>query len=194
MSDTGHAKELSQSARLLLATHTSYLPIAVGFKIFVSSFLLTATADIAGLGVFRLAFFVSLWATFLITARYCKESGILPFYQLSFILTLLFFLLLMSLGHHARDYLLLTGMTAGVAAGLYWMPYHIYKMALSGRSSRLTFFATENIITQITGVIVPIVFGWLIWRMTSYVGFFVLCAALSVAGIFFSTKIERLRT
>ena len=185
-----HAHALNQSAKLVLNAHISYMPVMVGMRLFVTTFVLSVSSDFASLGIFRFAMFAALWLVFFLIAPLCKKYGYLHFYRAGFALSLLFFLAIAILGGETSQYLVSTGILLGVAAGFYWLPYHLYKMALSQRESRLTYFAFENTAFQIVSVVFPVLLGWLIWEMKNYFGFFLLCTLLLLAGFLLSRSFK----
>ena len=190
MVNRDHAQNLNLTARQVLSAHVSYMPVMVGIRLFVTTFVLSVAGDFAAIGIFRFAMFIALALVFVVIAPLCKRSGHIHFYRAGFALSLIFFLALALLGERTGQYLISTGILLGIAAGLYWLPYHLFKMALSRRQCRLTYFSFENTAFQIVSVIFPVLLGWLIYEMKSYVGFFVLCTVLLMAGFLLSRSFK----
>lgn len=166
------------------------MPVMIGMRLFVTTFVLSVSNDFASLGIFRIAMFAAVWGAFFVLAPFCKRRGYLLVYRVGFALSLLFFVLIAALGEDTRQYLVLTGVFLGVSVGAYWLPYHLYKMALSRRDSRLTYFSYESSVFQLVNILCPILLGWLIWSTGSYVWFFLLCSVLLYAGFALSGMLE----
>lgn len=99
---------------------------------------------------------------FILIARHCKERGLLTIFRAGLIAYLLFVLSCAYFSASTLNAALSFGLLYGLAAGLYWLPYHLFKFEVIKPELRLKFFSYEGLIERTLGIICPALFGWLI--------------------------------
>lgn len=179
--------------RLLLLGHSTYVPLMVAAELFLMTFVLRSTADVAALVPFRIGTFLAITVVFITGGIILVKAGFLWVYRTGFLGLLTLFIGLIFWGEAAGKHLFLFGSVYGIGLGAYWVSYHIYKMGMTSRVTRVVYLSNESLIGQCANIVAPAFFGWLIALGGGYLWFFVFAAMLAVAGFVVSEWMEQHR-
>jgi len=183
-------KQFAPAMRFLLAAHGVAMVAIIGCHVFVSTYILKISQDLGVVGLYQITMFFSLTLTYYLIAAHCKQKRQLFFYRAGLTLYFLFFVAFALLKSRAVDYYLWLAMLYGIGAGLYWLPYTLYKADFSKENERCTFFSYETAIGKVVRILFPVSFGFLIWHTNSYVGLFIVTALMLAMVIPFSTCLD----
>ena len=145
-----------------VALHAIMMASLVTSRIFLGNFIAKNAGSYSPVGEYYLILFLAQIATFILSARQCKEGSFLPFIRIGLFAHIAFFGLLAFLGEDLPLFLIPLAIAHGVAQGLYWLPFVQYTIGFSKPKRRAKFFASLNIAAQIAGVLTPAICGYVI--------------------------------
>jgi YQGE family putative transporter len=164
---------------VLVVLHGIIMCSVVSSRIFLSNYIAQSSGALALVGFYYLVLFSGQTATFALGARWCKERSFLSIIRIGLFGNALFFMVLGVLGESLVDYLLPLAFMHGIVQGLYWLPAVQYGIEFSKPKRRARFFAALAVTAQIVGILIPLVFGYIIAHEGSYQLLF-----YSLSGIF----------
>lgn len=163
---------------------------------FVNVYVWKQTKSFVVIGVYNLATSVLQPLTFILAGRLAKRIDRAWILRLGVIFLALFFVAVLLSGTHASRYIFLLGGCLGVGYGFYWLAYNVLTFEITEPHTRDIFNGFLGILSSFSGMIGPIVAGYIISRNVGDEGYMIvfgLSFFLFIIGIgcsFFLSKRE----
>ncbi|ANB61053.1 MFS transporter [Anoxybacteroides amylolyticum] len=161
---------------------------------FVNVYLWKQSGEFRDLALYQLAIVTMQPLTFLFAGRLAKQVDRIIVLRLGVSFLALFFLSVLIVGNHARDYLLLLGALLGIGYGFYWLAFNVLTFEITEPDTRDFFNGFLGILTSVAGMIGPIVAGYFISSLVQSIGYTVIFSTslgLFVAAVSLSFFLQR---
>ncbi|GGJ62894.1 YQGE family putative transporter [Anoxybacillus voinovskiensis] len=161
---------------------------------FVNVYLWKQSGEFRDLALYQLAIVTMQPLTFLFAGRLAKQVDRIIVLRLGVSFLALFFLSVLIVGNHARDYLLLLGALLGIGYGFYWLAFNVLTFEITEPDTRDFFNGFLGILTSVAGMIGPIVAGYFISSLAQSIGYTVIFSTslgLFVAAVALSFFLQR---
>lgn len=186
------SSKLTSQELAALSAHATYLPINVGTRFFLSSFLVVSAQTIGAVALFRFVLNLVSSIVFFLAAPWCKRGGMLNCFRLGLVMSSVTFMAFASLGDVSPTLtkIALLGLLYGVGHGLYWLAYNLVRAELTRLQVRFRYLAYENILREVIAILIPLCLGALIWGSGSYLSYFVLSFTIPLLGVLLSSRLR----
>lgn len=188
--------EVNRDLVLLLTIGGLYtLAIALS-NTFVNIYLWKQTKDFFSIGLYNLAIVILQPLTFLIAGKLAKRIDRSILLRIGVGTLALFFITVLVAGKNSSDYIFLIGGLLGAGYGLYWLSFNLLTFEITEPETRDFFNGFLGLLTSFSGMIGPIVAGYIIAHMKKWDGytfvFFLSLTLFTIAVVvsFFLTKRE----
>ncbi|MFX3623817.1 MAG: MFS transporter [Ectobacillus sp.] len=163
--------EVNRDLILLLTIGGLYsLGIALS-NTFVNIYLWKQSKNFFNIGLYNLAVVVAQPVTFALAGRMAKKIDRIVILRLGVSALALFFITVLFAGTNASRYILPIGSVLGVGYGFYWLAYNLLTFEITEPDTRDFFNGFLGLLTSLSGMIGPILSGYLISRMTKWNGY-----------------------
>lgn len=169
--------------RFTLASHGAMLAVRAISKVFVSAFLYKTTGDISSLLEFFACYYLVTPLVFLVTARHLRPARVVWLLRAGLTLFVAFYVVLGLMKTDAAQHVRWFGVAYGIACGLYWLPYNVFRAESRAGRAVATFFTREKLIEVFVGATFPPLSGYLIWSTGSYPLAFLAMGFLLAVGL-----------
>lgn len=161
---------------------------------FVNVYLWKQSGQFRDLALYQLAIVTMQPLTFLFAGKLAKQVDRIIVLRLGVSFLALFFLSVLIVGNHARDYLLLLGALLGIGYGFYWLAFNVLTFEITEPDTRDFFNGFLGVLTSVAGMIGPIVAGYFISSLVRSVGYTIIFSTslgLFVAAVVLSFFLHR---
>ncbi|WP_374724592.1 MFS transporter [Calidifontibacillus erzurumensis] len=179
---SGHEKVNKEIVFLLLISGLYSLSIALS-NTFVNIYLWKHSGDFKDIAFYNLAVVVMQPLTFILAGKWAKKIDRIIVLRLGVIFLSLFYLTVLLSGEHASSFLLLLGGFLGIGYGFYWLAFNVLTFEITEPETRDFFNGFFGVLTSLTGMIGPILAGWIISSLKGLSGYTVIFS-ISL-GLFF---------
>ncbi len=171
----GHdQKAIPKDLYLLLTISGLYfLGIALS-NTFVNVFLWKHTKSFIDIGFYNLMIVIFQPITFIFAGKWAKAVDRVIVLRAGVVVLALFFICVLLLGSHTRDFLFLFGALIGVGYGFYWCAFNVLVFEVTEPETRDFFNGIQGALSSFGGMIGPILAGWIISSLTNYTGYTVI--------------------
>jgi len=138
---------------------------------FVNVYLWKQSGEFHDLALYHLAVVTMQPLTFLLAGRLAKQVDRIIVLRLGVSFLACFFLSVLIVGNHARDYLLLLGALLGIGYGFYWLAFNVLTFEITEPDTRDFFNGFLGVLTSVAGMIGPIVAGYFISSLVQSIGY-----------------------
>lgn len=171
---------MSKKAKILLAI-SALFTLAMGLSnVFVNLFLWKKTNDFIAVAQYNLMHYIFVPLTFLFAGWLAKRKNGIWSLRLGILFFILFFGMILWSGDRAAQWIIPLGILFGIAAGFYWLAYHVLSFDFTSTDNRDTFNGYNGVIGGICGAVAPALSAYIISRIKG-IGGYSLVFALSLA-------------
>ncbi|HHY73004.1 MAG TPA: MFS transporter [Bacillus bacterium] len=190
---TGHKEVNKEIIFLLLIGGLYALSIALS-NTFVNVFLWKQSGEFTDLALYNLAVVVMQPITFILAGKWAKKIDRIIVLRLGVSFLSIFYVTVLASGKNASSFLLLLGGLLGVGYGFYWLAFNVLTFEITEPETRDFFNGFFGVLTSLTGMIGPIVAGWVISSLEAFTGYtiiFSISLGLFVGAVLLSMFIKR---
>lgn len=153
---------MSNKAKLLL-TVSALFTLAMGISnVFLNILLWKESKNFIVLAKYNLMQYISLPITFIFAGRLSKRKNGIWSLRLGIAFFIIFFGLILLFEDKISKFVLLFGVLYGVAAGFYWLAFHVLSFDFTSTENRDTFNGYNGSIAGICGAAAPISSAYII--------------------------------
>ncbi|KZZ86331.1 MULTISPECIES: MFS transporter [Bacillaceae] len=154
--------EINKDLLMLLTIGGLYsLSIALSNS-FVNVFLWKQTGEFADLGIYNLTIVIMQPLTFILAGRWAKKIDRVIVLRLGVLFLSIFYILVLIIGSHANQFLVLMGALLGIGYGFYWLAFNVLTFEITEPETRDFFNGFLGILTSSAGMVGPIAAGLVI--------------------------------
>lgn len=173
---------MCRNAKLLLVV-SSLFAFSMGLSnIFVNIFFWRETKDFIVIALYNLIINITTPVTFILAGMLSKKKNGIWSLRLGLLIYALFFALILYIGNRGNVYIYLLGLTSGIAAGFYWLPFNVLCFDFTSVNNRDTFNGLNGGFSGVATIIGPITAAYIISRFTGLIGYRIVFAM--TCGIF----------
>lgn len=190
---TGHKDINKEIVFLLLIGGLYALSIALS-NTFVNVYLWRQSGEFKDIALYNLSIVVMQPLTFILAGKWAKKIDRIIVLRLGVIFLSIFYLMVLAFGNNASTYLLLLGGLLGVGYGFYWLAFNVLTFEITEPETRDFFNGFFGILTSLTGMVGPILAGWIISSLQGFTGYtviFGISLGLFVGAVLLSLLIKR---
>ncbi len=170
-------QSLSPPARNLLAAVLTVAMAASLTGVFVSLFLYVSSGRVTAMALYTLGMYVGIGLTSVWAGGLKRRVAPRALFSAGVGLTAALYALLLVLGPATAGLVLPLGLLAGVAGGVYWFSVNTLVYDLLPPRERMLYYGTNQALTAVGGVVLPLVAGVVIDRLPHGLGYEVVFAA-----------------
>jgi YQGE family putative transporter len=175
--------DVNKDLLLLLSIGALYsLSIALS-NTFVNVYLWKQSGQFVDIGLYNLSIVILQPITFILAGRWAKKIDRVIVLRLGVSSLAIFYITVLMIGEHASSYLLLLGAILGVGYGFYWLAFNVLTFEITEPETRDFFNGFLGLLTSFSGMIGPILAGFIISNMEKFTGYTVI---FTVSLILFS--------
>lgn len=189
----GHKNVNKEIVFLLLIGGLYSLSVALS-NTFVNVYLWKQSGEFIDIALYNLSVVVMQPITFILAGKWAKRIDRIIVLRLGVTFLSAFYLMVLAIGDNASSYLLLLGGLLGVGYGFYWLAFNVLTFEITEPETRDFFNGFFGILTSLTGMIGPIVAGWIISSLKAFTGYtviFSISLGLFVGAVLLSLLIKR---
>lgn len=155
---------MSKSAKILLVI-SSLFTLAIGLSnIFVNIFLWKSSNDLIVVAGYNLTHYIFVPAAFIAAGWISKKrNGVWPI-RMGVVFFVLFFILILLLKDRTVTYAYLLGILFGIAAGFYWLAFHVLSFEFTSIDNRDTFNGIDGAVVGLCNAAAPLTASYIINR------------------------------
>ncbi|MBM7646373.1 YQGE family putative transporter [Scopulibacillus daqui] len=172
---TGKEKIPKDLLLLLLIGGLYYLSIALS-NTFVNVYIWKQSKSLIDIGLYNLMIVIFQPLTFIIAGRWAKKIDRVIVMRLGVISLAVFFITVLLLGNHAKQFLLLLGALIGIGFGFYWLAFNVLIFEITEPKTRDFFNGFLGLLSSLAGMAGPLTAGWIISSMVDEIGYKVIFA------------------
>lgn len=146
--------------------------------------------DLLPIAIYNLFIYVGLFSSFYLIKNLMKKGLKRELYQIGISLTGLYLLLILLLKENIVNYIIILGLVNGLGQGFYCYPTNVYDTELISNKDRDKYTGYLNMINMILNIIVPIVLGLLLNKL-SYITVGKIIIVIIVLMYFFGFFLKR---
>jgi MFS transporter, YQGE family, putative transporter len=162
---------MSKKAKILLAV-SALFTLAMGLSnVFVNLFLWKKTNNFVAVAEYNLMHYIFVPFTFLFAGWLSKRKNGIWSLRLGIMFFILFFVLILWSGDRAAGYIIPLGILFGIAAGFYWLAFHVLCFDFTDTNNRDTYNGYSGVIGGICGAIAPLTSAYIISRLGGIRGY-----------------------
>ncbi len=169
--DQQKQKPLSHDARILLAVGGLFTISTALSGTFVNVYLWRARNDFVMIGIFNLFQYLTIPAAFFLGGQLTRKKSAGLSLRIGLLFHIAFFLSILLVNRRAPTYVIPLGILLGLAAGFYWVASQILTFDLTNRMNRDTFNSTLGMIFSISGMLSPLISGYVITVFPAFTGY-----------------------
>ncbi|GIP23308.1 MFS transporter [Paenibacillus sp. J22TS3] len=185
---------LNKQSILLLSVNGLFVLAGALSGTFLNVYLWKSKQDYSMIGWFTISQQIALGLTFWIAGKWVKEHNKMNALRLGTAVTGLFYLLVLWAGREAVNYIWPLGILLGTALGLFWLAFNVVYFEVTDPDNRDLFNGWVGLLGSVTGIVGPLLSGWIISRLEDDQGYRVIFTislviyAVSVVLSFFLKK------
>lgn len=166
--------KLQYDAKILLII-AALFTIAIGLSnTFVNIFIWRIKKDFASIGIFNLFIHIATPLTFILAGYISKKHDGTIAIRAGVIIHTIYFLTILLFKEKAAEYLIPLGIFLGIAAGFYWLGFHVLSFDLTNDMNRDTFYSYNGLINALAGMFAPLTAGIIISSMIQLKGYYLI--------------------
>ncbi len=176
--------KLNRDAKILLLV-AGLFAISLGLSnTFVNIFIWRINQDFVSIGLFNLFIHITTPITFILAGYLSKKRDGTIALRIGIIFHASYFFLILILKNEAVNHLIPLGSFLGIAAGFYWLAFHVLSFDLTNDMNRDTFNSYNGMISSLSGMFAPITAGFIISSMFELTGYYLLFGISFIIFIF----------
>lgn len=139
---------------------------------FVNVYLWKQSGEFLHIALYNLAAVIMQPLTFILAGRWAKKIDRVIVLRLGVIFLAAFFSTVLFLGDEAAKYYVLLGILIGIGFGFYWLAFNVLTFEITEPETRVFFNGFLGLLTSFSGMIGPILAGFLITKMEKLTGYY----------------------
>ncbi|WP_433942840.1 MFS transporter [Paenibacillus sp. SN-8-1] len=185
---------LNKQSILLLSVNGLFVLAGALSGTFLNIYLWKSRQDYSMIGWFTISQQLALGLTFWVAGKWVKEHNKMNALRLGTAITGLFYLLVLWAGKEAVNYIWPLGILLGTALGLFWLAFNVVYFEVTDAENRDLFNGWVGLLGSVTGIVGPLLSGWIISRLEDDQGYRIIFTislviyAISVLLSFFLKK------
>ncbi len=188
---------LNGQSILLLSLNGLFVFAAALSGTFLNVYLWKSRQDYAMIGWFNVSQQIALGIMVWVAGKWVKEHNKMNALRVGTALSGLFYLVVLYTGSQAVNYIWPLGMLLGAALGLFWLAFNVIFFEVTDQGSRDHFNGWVGLLGSFSGIVGPLLSGWIIARMEDDAGYrviFSISLALYVVGVVLSFFLHKRKT
>ncbi|MGG1617495.1 MFS transporter [Paenibacillus sp. NRS-1782] len=188
---------LNGQSILLLSLNGLFVFAAALSGTFLNVYLWKSRQDYAMIGWFNVSQQIALGITVWVAGKWVKEHNKMNALRVGTALSGLFYLVVLYTGSQAVHYIWPLGMILGAALGLFWLAFNVIFFEVTDQGSRDHFNGWVGLLGSFSGIVGPLLSGWIIARMEDDAGYrviFSISLAFYVIGVVLSFFLHKRKT
>lgn len=162
---------MSKKAKILLVI-SGLFTLAMGLSnVFVNIFLWKKSNNFILLAQYNLMHYLFVPVTFIVAGWLSKRKNGIWSLRLGILCFILFFSLILFLGSNVTAYVFPLGILFGIAAGFYWLAFHVLCFDFTSTGNRDTFNGVNGSIIGVCGAAAPITAAFIINKYPNSQGY-----------------------
>ncbi len=163
--------EINKDLVLLLCIGGLY-SLSIGLSnTFVNVYLWKQSGEFLDIGIYNLFIVVLQPLTFILAGRWAKKVDRVIVLRLGVSSLAVFFVTVLFIGESASQYLVLLGSLLGIGYGFYWLAFNVLTFEITEPETRDFFNGFLGLLTSFSGMIGPILAGFIISSMEEFTGY-----------------------
>lgn len=162
---------LNKQSILLLSVNGLFVLAGALSGTFLNVYLWKSRQDYSMIGWFTISQQLAIGLTFWIAGKWVKERNKMNTLRLGIVVSGLFYLCVLWAGKGAVYYIWPLGILLGAALGLFWLAFNVVYFEVTDADNRDLFNGWVGLLGSITGIIGPLLSGWLISRLEGDQGY-----------------------
>lgn len=160
-----------RQAVLLLAVNGLFVLASALSGTFLNIYLWKSKQDYIMIAWFTIAQQIALGLTFWIAGKWVKEGNKMNALRLGIAVSGVFYLLILSAGQNAVQYIWPLGLLLGMSLGLFWLAFNVVYFEVTDAKNRDWFNGWVGLLGSMTGILGPWLSGWLITLLKGEQGY-----------------------
>lgn len=166
--------QLEREAKILLLI-AGLFTIAIGLSnTFVNVFIWRIKKDFISIGLYNLFIHITSPLTFIFAGYLSKKRDGTIALRIGIIFHAIYFFLILILKDRAANHIIPLGAFLGIAAGFYWLAFHVLSFDLTNDMNRDTFNSYNGMIGSLSGMFAPLTAGFIISSMVKLTGYYLI--------------------
>lgn len=161
-------RECPHSMRVLIVANMVYALVLPVIEIFVAAYVMRNSNQVAKVVAYQLSIYAATPLAFYINGRLLGRVSSKHLYALGMLLSGLAMILMMRLKVLAPLGIAATGLTMGLATGIFWANRGFLALTATNDANRNYFYGVENFAATLAAVAVPALIGWFISATSLY--------------------------
>ncbi|NCU17897.1 MFS transporter [Pallidibacillus pasinlerensis] len=156
---------------------------------FVNIYIWKQTGDFFQIAIYNLTVVIFQPLTFILAGRLAKKVDRMIVFRLGIIFLAVFYITVLIIGTNASKFLILLGAILGIGYGFYWLAFNVLTFEITEPETRDFFNGFLGILNSVGGMIGPLLAGFIISRLTGFVGYtviFIISLSLFALATFLS--------
>lgn len=163
--------QLDKQAWLLLTSGTLYALATALSNSFVYVFLWKLKYEFELIGWFNFTHYLVGSISFILSGWLVKKVDRVISIRLGLAILFLFYLFVLWLGSSSVHYVWVIGTLLGLGTGFFWQAYNVMYFEITERDNRDIFNGVNGLFYSITGIIGPILAGYIISQYHQFIGY-----------------------
>ncbi|MNS32360.1 Major Facilitator Superfamily protein [compost metagenome] len=162
---------LNKQSILLLSVNGLFVLAGALSGTFLNVYLWKSRQDYSMIGWFTISQQLALGLTFWVAGKWVKEHNKMNALRMGTAITGLFYLLVLWAGKEAVNYIWPLGILLGAALGLFWLAFNVVYFEVTDAENRDLFNGWVGLLGSLTGIVGPLLSGWIISRLKDDQGY-----------------------
>ncbi|RUT35733.1 MFS transporter [Paenibacillus zeisoli] len=185
---------LNKQSILLLSVNGLFVLAGALSGTFLNVYLWKSRQDYSMIGWFTISQQLALGLTFWVAGKWVKEHNKMNALRMGIAVTGLFYLLVLWAGKDAVNYIWPLGIVLGTALGLFWLAFNVVYFEVTDAENRDLFNGWVGLLGSVTGIIGPLLSGWIISRLKDDQGYriiFTISLVIYAVGVVLSFFLKK---
>src|SRR5690606_1929702 len=141
---------------------------------FVNVYIWKQTEDFFQIAIYNLTVVIFQPLTFILAGKMAKKVDRMIVFRIGIIFLAVFYVTVLITGTNANKFLILLGAILGIGYGFYWLAFNVLTFEITEPETRDFFNGFLGILNSVGGMIGPLLAGFIISRLTGFVGYTVI--------------------
>ncbi|WP_281289983.1 MFS transporter [Pasteuria penetrans] len=164
-------KILDQRAWLLLIISGLFALVNTLSGMFTNIYLWKINPSYTIITLFNLTYCVVSTLSFVTAGWFCKRFDRIATLRFGAVFLALFHIIILMVGNQAIHYIYFLGVLLGLGSGYFWIAYNVLYFEITGPKNRDCYNGLQGFTASLAGMIGPLVAGWIIDFMPSFLGY-----------------------
>ncbi|HTW81029.1 MAG TPA: hypothetical protein VME23_15890 [Terracidiphilus sp.] len=161
-------RQCPHSMQVLMVSNMIYALVLPVIEIFVAAYVMRNSNQVAKVVAYQLSIYAATPLAFYINGRLMGRVASKHLYAVGMLLSGVAMILMMRLRVLAPAGIAITGLTMGLATGIFWANRGFLALTATNDSNRNYFYGVENFAATLCAVAVPALIGWFISATSLY--------------------------